>query len=256
MKELYVMIKKELREIMRTKNGMILGITLLFFAIADPVILKMTPMLLKEFSGVDMSEFIVLSHKAAVVNFYGDVYQIFTIVFVLILSNNWIKEVKEQTFVIPVLKGASIDKLFLSKVIAYSMVLSTLLIMGFGLNYYYAGVIFGFELELGLVVYMAILLSLFYGWCTMFILFISTFIRNQVIVALISLMTLFVGPFLFSLIKLTEITPFTLIDHASTLTYIPSDQIIVSGLSIIALTFAMYYAGVTIVKRKEIVKYR
>ncbi len=82
MRDLRYHIHKELLEAFRTKKLMVLGIVVFFFALLDPVMLRLTPYMLEQIGGIDISGMIQLSQVAQMKEFQQDIYQLFTIVLV------------------------------------------------------------------------------------------------------------------------------------------------------------------------------
>ena len=88
MEALKFSLKKEWLEGKRTKKLMVLTIVAMLFSLLDPVILKLTPYILQEFSGIDLGDAISLTQVAQLTKYNQDMYQIFSIVLVVIVGNS------------------------------------------------------------------------------------------------------------------------------------------------------------------------
>lgn len=152
-------IKKELLEGIRTQKFIILGVVILFFAIADPMLIKLMPNILKsQFGDMDISAFVEITQEAAMQQYTQTLYQIVTFVIVLTLMGIVSSEIKNKTLVIPVTLGCSSYGIIISKVIIYSVYLFSLATIGMVTAYYYSRIIFEGEFANYLVVFRAGLL--------------------------------------------------------------------------------------------------
>ena len=77
-------INKEIIEGIRTQRFLILAIGSLVFSILDPVILKLTPMILKsQAGGIDITSTSDLSQRAAIRGYMKNLFQISSLVIAL-----------------------------------------------------------------------------------------------------------------------------------------------------------------------------
>lgn len=256
MRELRFGVKKEFLEAHRTKKLMVMGIIALFFALLDPVMLKMTPYLLKEFSGIDMGDMIQLTQTAELKDFHQDIYQLFTIVLVIVIGNVWLNEVKQRTLVIPVSKGLKLSTIILAKIITYAVLVNVLIYIAYTLNYFYSGIIFGFGVDYYQVFSSAVMMGLFYTFCIVFIISISIWVSKFSAVVFITLLVIFGGSFIASLLKVEVYTPYGLLNEASVFPKILSQTVISNTISVVILSMIIYYFGTIIANKKEIIKYK
>jgi ABC-2 type transport system permease protein len=256
MKILIAGIKKEWMEVCRTKKLMALSAMALFFALLDPVMLKLTPYLLKEFSGVELGEMIQLTQIAELIDFHQDMAQIYAIVLVIIMSNVWINEVKQQTLVMPVSKGVNSADIILAKILTYALIIMGLMIIAYSTNYYYAGIIFGFRVDYYQVLTSALMMGIFYTSCIAFIITLSVLLMNGPAVIFMTLLAIFGGPFLASLLKVEVYTPYALLNEAKNFPRMLPDTIVLTIVCVLILTVIVYYIGTIFANKKEIIKYR
>lgn len=256
MEALKFSLKKEWLEGKRTKKLMVLAIAAMFFSLLDPVMLKLTPYLLQELSGIDIGNAISLTQVAQLKDYNQDMYQIFSIVLVVIVGNTWLNEVKNETLVIPVSKGVSLSAIMLGKISMYTLFINGLMIIAYSVNYYYSGVIFGFEVGYYQVLISALLMGLFYSFCIVFMITFSPIIASYPGIIFMTLLIVFGGQFLAALLKIDRFTPFALVSEASMFPRIMSNQIYVTIVSGLILAIVLYTIGITVATKKEIVKYR
>ncbi len=256
MKTLILGIKKEWMEGFRTKKIIGLGALALLLGMMDPVMFKLTPYLLKEFSGMDVDGLIQLSQIAEIKDFHNDIYQLFTVISVIIISNIWIKEIKEETMVIPVSKGASISQILLSKSLVYSGYLVVLMVGTYSINYYYAGMIFGFRMDLYQAGLSGLYMGVYFAFLVFFMVGLSTLVIHFASVIFITLLLAFAGPLLAEILDVTMFTPFGLVQEAGMFSRVVNPQIIQSMLGSLILMVGIYTLGSLMAEKKEVYKYR
>jgi len=249
-------IHKELLEAFRTKKLMVLGIVVIFFALLDPVMLRLTPYMLEQIGGIDISGMIQLSQVAQMKEFQQDIYQLFTIVLVIIIGNVWLNEVKQETLIIPLSKGLKLGSIMKGKIVVYALYVNLLMLAGYSINYYYSGVIFGFGVDYYQVVISAMLMGIFYTFAIVLIIALSPVISNFPGVVFVTLIILFGGPFLVSLLEIEAFTPFGLLNEAAMFPRMLSKNIPVTIVCMMMISSMFYYVGIKVAGKKEIVKYR
>lgn len=208
MKRIFI---KEWLEMIRTRKLMVLFLVPLFFALSDPVMLKLTPKLLENFSGIDLSGLIELSQRVAMVNFYGDMHQIFSIVVLVIITRLWETELKQETLIIPKTKDMSIGKLMVAKGTLYIGIISQSLMSAYLVTYAYSGLVFDYQVRLMDALFMGLLHSLFYAWLISVSLLLGLLLKSFFGTLFLSLLLVFSGGFIVSLMKIESYTPFELL---------------------------------------------
>lgn len=140
-----IWIKKEWLELTRQYKLLIIGFAFTFFAILEPLMIKLLPHILGselEAQGIDISLLASQEASAGVMGFMGDVFQIIPIVLAFAFSGYFSKEISRQTLIIPLTKGRTLTEIFLSK---YVLLTSSVLIVHFisGLvNFFYSNILF------------------------------------------------------------------------------------------------------------------
>lgn len=256
MKALLTHIRKEWMEALRTKKLLAIGAGALFFGLLDPVMLRLTPLLLKEFSGVDLSGVIQLSQPAELMDFHQDIYQIFSIILLLVIGDVWTKEMKNRTVIIPLSKGAGLDQMLLGKVIVYSGITMAAMLLSYSVNYFYSGIIFGFRTDLYQALFSGFLMGVFYAFSIVMLLVLSIVTGQFPVAMILSLGVVFAGPPVASLFGVTVFTPFKLSHEAALFSRVPDGQLIVSGAITLLIMVVLFQIGSFAATRKDIVKYR
>lgn len=256
MRALMITMRKEMMEASRTRKLLVLTIVALFFALSGPVMLKMTPYLLKEFSGIDVADAIELSQTVALRDFAQDVGMVFTVVLVIVAAPLWIQEVTGRSLVIPLTKGTRSSHMILAKGLVYGIWISLLMIVAYSVNYYYAGIIFGFDLTWIQVFRSALMMGMFYFWLVFFILLLGTLFANSYMVVFTVLVTVFGGGALAGLVRLDTYLPFGLVTEAGIFGVEASVDTWITLGSTLILMIASYLLSAMLAARKEIVRYR
>lgn len=169
--------KKEILESIRQYRYVILAAGILTFAVLDPVMLKLLPMLLEKQMGSELSSLIITTPKSALSNYIKDLTQIGNLVIIFTLSGILSDEIKSQKLVFPYSKGSSALGIVLAKLIHYTIAVSVLILIGFITAFYYSGLLFqGEGIELIGVLKAALLTSAYSFFnITLVILFSSIF---------------------------------------------------------------------------------
>jgi ABC-2 type transport system permease protein len=243
-------------EALRTKKLLAIASGAFFFGLLDPVMLRLTPLLLKEFSGVDLSEAIQLSQPAALMDFHQDIYQIFTIILLIVVGDVWIKEMKNRTVIIPLSKGAGLEQMLLGKVMVYSGITMAAMLISYSVNYFYSGIIFGFRTDLYQALFSGFLMGVFYAFSIVLLLVLSIVTGQFPVAMILSLGVVFAGPPVAAVFGVTVFTPFRLSHEAALFPRMPESELIVSGVITLLIMVVLFQLGSIVARRKDIVKYR
>lgn len=140
-----IWIKKEWLELSRQYKLLMIGFAFMFFAILEPLMIKLLPYLLgSELSaqGIDVSLLVSAEAAAGVTGFMGDVFQIIPIVLAFAFSGYFSKEITRQTLIMPLTKGRTLTEVFLSKYVVLTL---SILVAHFAagmVNYTYSNILF------------------------------------------------------------------------------------------------------------------
>lgn len=256
MRALKVQMKKEFMEAMRKKKLLVLAITALFFALGDPVMLRFTPYLLEEFSGTDVAGLVELSHFVAMKDFGQDMSMIFTFVLTVIISGTWLQEIKEGTAIIPLTKGVRIHIILLAKILVYSLAVTLMVIVAYGICYYYAGIIFGFGFGFTQAIYSGLLMAVYYTVYISFLVMVSTVMPQTAGVIFVGLIFVFGGNFLAGLVGIDRYMLFGLQNEAGLFPVLPAAHIVMTVVLSIVTAIVMYMVSAVMASHREAVRYR
>ena len=230
-------VKKEFIEGIRTHKFLILAIGALFFAVADPIVLKLMPEILKnQLQGIDISSMIELNQKTVMENYAKDLNQIFTLIIAFTLMGIVSGERSNKTLTIPVSMGCSVKSILTGKMIVYGSYISVLTVMGMLIAYYYSGIIF----EPGVITFKAVLKSgvlfgLFFVFVISVLIFLSSALKKPFIAGILTLLTVYLMPLLDTFFSIGKYLPVSLIVKADEFNTSLSSEVFVS----IAITIGL-----------------
>lgn len=209
-------LNKEIMEGVRNRKFLILAIGILFFGLLDPVITKITPMIVASQTDMDISQFIELSQRASLQKHLMNLFQIYPIIIVFTLMGLISGEINSKTFVIPISLGARFKGIVKGKFLVYTLFLIGISIVDILVTYYYSGIIFGFEfLDIFIFVKIGILVGVFFSFVVSLLIFFGSLFRKNSVAAMITIGLVFVLPLISTLYKPALIySPYNLIVEA------------------------------------------
>lgn len=221
---------KEIMEGIRTKKFLIIAIGFMFFAVADPVLLKLTPEILKsQMKGVDFSSAIELTQKAAILNFTNDLYQLVSLIIALTLMGIISSEINEKSFVIPFSIGGKASGIILSKFFVYSVFVVILTVISISTAYWYSGIIFkNSSVDYIMVLKAGFLYGLFFIFLLSIIILFSSLFKKNIITAIASVIIIYTMPITNSLFTFGKYLPINLLKMAENFKYTISKNDIIS----------------------------
>ena len=165
MKTFKAYFKKEMLEATRTYKYLILFSGIVFWAIMNPLMIKLMPLILKNYLPADLSVlFSEYSLDMAFMDFMGDIFQLSTFFIVLSLMGLISNEVYRKRLVFPYSRGAEPAGFVTAKYIHYMFTVSLFILVAFLTNYFYITRLFkGGILSIGIVLKSS-LLYIIYWW--------------------------------------------------------------------------------------------
>jgi ABC-2 type transport system permease protein len=181
--------KKEVLEALRTNKYIILFVGTIFWALMDPLLLKLLPILLKSSLPVDMTSLLPeLNRDAAFVNFAGDLFEIGTLFFGFTLMGLLANEIRFKKLIFPRVSGARPAGIVLAKYIHYAVVLIVFILISFLTNYFYTVQLFeGGILSMGIVLWAAVLYSIYYCVLLALLLLLSSLFKRGLFAGIITI---------------------------------------------------------------------
>ena len=172
--------KKEILEAVRTSKYIILFVGTIFWALLDPLLLKLLPIFLKSSLPVDMSSLLPeLTRDTAFQNFAGNLFEIGTLFFAFTLMGLLSNEIRFKKLIFPYTSGARPAGMVLAKYAHYAIVLAVFIMVAFLTNYFYTIRLFeGGILSVGDVLGSASLYIIYYCLLLAILLFLSILFKR------------------------------------------------------------------------------
>jgi len=175
--------KKEILESVRTNKYLILFVGIVFWALLDPLMLKLLPLLLKNYLPADLTVlFSTFNRDSAFQTFLKDLFQIGTIFISLTLMGLIASEVSLKKLVFPYSRGANPAGIVLAKYIHYMVTISLSILIAFLTNYFYINRLFtGGILSIEIVLKSSLLYILYYSVLLSILLYLSSLFKRGLI---------------------------------------------------------------------------
>ena len=182
--------KKEIMESLRTHKYIILAAGFILWALLNPLMLKLLPVLLKSSIPAEMiSQITDITRVGAFQNLLGQIFQVSTLFIAFSLMNTLSGEVAKKKLVFPYSRGASPGGIVLAKYFHYFAAISIIILVAFLSGYFYIIALFpkGGTLELNSVLRSALLFVIFYAFVLAMLLFFSSIVKKSIISGLSTL---------------------------------------------------------------------
>lgn len=227
--------KKEILESNRQYKYIILGVSFLFFAIADPIMVKLLPEILKsqliQGSGDISSLLPPITQLTGMQNYIKDLFQIVTLVIIFTTCSGLSDEITSEKLIFPYSKGSLPIGIIFAKLISYALSLTFFTFMGFLVNYYYSGLLLkGNPVAFSSALISAFYLSIYYFYTMTLILFFSSIIKRGAITGIIVLFINYFSIAFIGIKNISDFIPYRLIEGASQFKYINLTTTIISVL--------------------------
>ena len=169
-------LKKEILESIRQYKYLIIGISILFFAISDPIMMKALPLILKSQNYKGIESMLPTQRGLIMQNYLKDLFQIVNIVIVFCVSGTLGKEIGGLKFIFPYSKGCNPSEMVFAKAVHHIITTVIMVYLGFLANYYYVGVLFkDGKVNFSALLISASLMGLFYAFIISFLTFCSLY---------------------------------------------------------------------------------
>ena len=175
--------KKEILESVRTNKYLILFIGIVFWALLDPLMLKLLPLLMKNYLPPDIAVmFSTFTRDTAFQTFLNDLFQIGTLFIAFTLMGLLSNEVSLKKLVFPYSRGANPAGVVLAKYIHYTVTISLFILIAFLTNYFYINRLFTDGiLSIGIVLKSSLLYILYYSVLLSILLYLSSLLKRGII---------------------------------------------------------------------------
>ena len=183
MKTFKAYFKKEMLESIRTYKYLILFSGIVFWAILNPLMIKLFTLLLRNYLPADLSFlFSAYTLDTAFQDFMGDIFQIGTLFIILSIMGLVSNEVYYKRLVFPYSRGAEPVGIILAKYIHYTLTVSILMLVAFLTNYFYVKQLFeGGILSIEIVIKSSLLFILYYAVLLSILILLSSLFKRGLI---------------------------------------------------------------------------
>lgn len=213
-------IKKEILEALRQYKYLIIALGIIIFAISDPVMLKLTPLLLKSQPGITINTENFMTIQYSLREFISNLYQLGIMFIVFTVCTDIAEEITLQKLVFPYSKGAEPLFIVLSKFINYSITVLLLTTAGIFINYYYSVILFkGSVISISDLFSASMLLSLYYIFNISLVLFFSSLIKKGLAAGILTLVLGYTSAAIIKIHEIEKFIPYKLVTDCSALNF-------------------------------------
>lgn len=252
MRTLFAFVKKEWMETVRSKRLLILVAVFILFAVINPAITKLTPVLMEEIkaSGIVMSG-IQVNAMTSWEQFFKNI-PVGLIVFVIIYSSSFTKEYRSGTLVLVLTKGLARYKVVIAKYCIMIMMWSICYWLCYGITYGGNAYFWDNSIAYNLG-FTAFNWWLFGLWTVTLMVMFSALLQNNIGVLIGTGSTVFVFYLISMFSKVKEYSPTVLMNTASLMSGVSGEELYYKGIFMTAiLTVACAAASVPIMNKRRI----
>lgn len=208
--------KKEMMESYRQYRYLVLAVGIMLFAILDPLMLKLLPIIMKNQLPVDLGSLIVATPKSSVLNYIKDLYQFGNIFVVFTIGGLLSDEVKHRKLMFPYSTGSSPAGIVMAKAVHYIMVIALLILLGFYINFYYSSILLtGETVRLRELIVSTVLMIIYFIFTASSALLFSSFVKKGITAGFISLAVSYGTMALSNIEGLGRFMPYKLVQGAN-----------------------------------------
>jgi ABC-2 type transport system permease protein len=247
-------IKKEFMELIRTNRFIVIAAGFLFFGLSDPIMMKVTPEILKsQLGNVSLSQMgIELSQRASIMKYASNIYTISFLIIALAIMNLIASELKEKTIILPRIAGMSPVGFIFAKLTVNAVAIAAFNLLSFGTALYYSNLLFAGSPSISNtdVFISALLYSLFFCYVVALSLFYGAVSKRGLLTVIFTLATVFGTTALSALLpKAAKYLPSAVVDYANSFKY--DDKIWVTLAENVILIIALSIISAGVIKRAE-----
>lgn len=235
--------KKEILESNRNFKYIIVGLGLIFFAILDPLMLKLLPTILKSQIPVDLQSLFKINRNYAINNYIKDIYQICTIIIIFTFSGTLNEEIWDHKLVFPFSRGASPISIVLSKFLHHNITILVSIFTGFLINYYYVISLFSEgDIDIKKILIAASLIGIYYIFSMSILFLFSSLFKKPVVSGVLTLLFIYAINALTFIKELKPFLPYKIIEGAYSFSFsgVYKSLILLIVVSIISLCITIY----------------
>jgi ABC-2 type transport system permease protein len=253
-------MKKELLSGIRSYRFLAVFAGLLFFAVMNPVMTKLVlPEIFRsvypEMSQEMLNTMFSTTQTGSIQAYLGDIFEIGTLIIAFLFSGIVAQEISEKTLILPVCTGKKYGELMTVKLIANGFILMLATTVAAMINYYYSGVMFGFEMVSSLPVLRAGLLQgLYMVFVLAMLMLIGSLVKKHVLTGLLVLIPAYGMGFIGELFNINDYLPSGLLVEGQMLSLIPSAGMLISVICTLCILVLMIAFTVIRLGKMELAK--
>ncbi|MDD6237103.1 MAG: hypothetical protein PUB00_06955 [Clostridiales bacterium] len=212
-------LKKEWMEYFGTKRWLAFFLPILFFIIADPIVILITPLIMESMSAIPgmeaLSGQIQANQAMALQAFSADFMNMGLLALVLSMMRTAGGDQKNHSCVIPICNGFSRSVYILAKFIVYPAVAFVSAFASFGLVYIYSGFLFSDHVTLLDALPAAMAFGLFMAFAAALMLSVGCMTGKAGISAIIVYIVIYFVSVFLTMIQVNRFSPLALMQYAS-----------------------------------------
>jgi ABC-2 type transport system permease protein len=254
MKSFKAYFKKEILEAIRTNRYLILFIGTIFWALLDPLVLKLLPMLLKNYMPPDLvGMFSTFTRDVAFLTFLKDLFQIGTLFIAFSLMGLISNEVYAKKLIFPYSRGVNPSGIVLAKYIHYTVTISIFILIAFLTNYFYINQLFTGGILSIQIVLKSLLLYIFYYSVLLSVLLCLSSLFKRGLIAGISVLVLGYSLSIFNQFETIRVYfPNYLLLKAADIGYVFDNSLILTVIVSICIIILLVFLSILRMKKIDI----
>lgn len=249
--DIKTLIRKEIYDGLRNYRFLIILAGILFFALSTPIMNKLLMPQLLQSQFPNMSEeaitsMLVTTQIGNLRGFLSDISLIGMMIVVFTLSGITAAEISEKTIILPITAGKRYGQILISKLLVYGSAICAITTLSTVVNYYYAGLLFGFQLPLGPALRAGMLQGFYMVFVLALLMLVGTLEKKPITTAMLVLIMAAAIPSLMNLLGIHRYVPSVLLVESSMLAVIPSTAVFEATVYTLALVVLLI--GFTIIR--------
>ncbi|WP_040213874.1 hypothetical protein [Clostridium polynesiense] len=209
---------KEVLEAKRQHKYLIVAAAIIFFAVFDPILLKLLPRILESQIPGGLTSLFKVTREAAALNYFKDLFQIGNMVIVFVIASTICEEIKSKRIIIPLSKGAELKGIVIAKYMHFVFFVIIAVFAGFLVNYYYINILYSEgNLRLTNMIHSFYYHSLYYCFIIALTMFFSSMVSKSFAAGIMTLAVTYILSAVDSINKIAAYFPHHLLSSANEL---------------------------------------